>query len=344
MAAARAEDRRRLAALALTGWPDVDPEDQALEAAPRTERNAPEAAPSTRQAVGRTFPTFSEVAKDYFESYALTHLKPSTRRGYSILVESFLKPRIGPTPIDEIDGQTVSKLDRELVERKYRASSRLQVQAVLRSILRRYATEAGLLDEAPAFPRLPKVGRKIVSTLTEEELRRVLDAACRAHRLAFLLAAHAGLRAGEVRGLLWRDVDLAADHLIVRESVSYGERTPPKSGHERIVPLTKELRSALEECSSKASRSAVSLCDRGKPWSQHGLRQAFGRVCKRAGLEGWRFHDLRHYFVTALFRVGVAAPTVQSLAGHAHLTTTQRYAHVARVDLAAAIQRLSEAE
>jgi integrase len=44
---------------------------------------------------------------------------------------------------------------------------------------------------------------------------------------------------------------------------------------------------------------------------------------------------------TALFRKGVAAPTVQALAGHAHLTTTERYAHVARTDLKAAIARLA---
>jgi hypothetical protein len=43
--------------------------------------------------------------------------------------------------------------------------------------------------------------------------------------------------------------------------------------------------------------------------------------------------------VSALFRGGLAAPTVQALA--AHLTTTQRYAHVARVDLQAAIERLA---
>jgi integrase len=341
MAAARAEDRRRLAALSLTGWPDVDPESP-VSAAPATPSPAPsEVQKHDDTPSKKSFPMFSDVAKDYFESYAITHLKPSTRRGYAVLVKAFLNPRIGRRAINEIDLVLVNKLDRELVERKYKASSRLQVQAVLRSILRRYATEVGLLPEAPTFPRLPKVGRRIVTALTEEEFGKILGGASRVHRLAFLLAAHAGLRAGEVRGLLWRDVDLVAGHLVVRESVSYGERTTPKSGHERVVPLTKDLREALEAVSSRSSRAPVSLCAREKAWSEHGLRQAFGRACKRAGLESWRFHDLRHYFVTALFRVGVAAPTVQALAGHAHLTTTQRYAHVARVDLAAAIDRLS---
>jgi integrase len=74
---------------------------------------------------------------------------------------------------------------------------------------------------------------------------------------------------------------------------------------------------------------------------KYGLRQAFVRACRRAELKGWRFHDLRHFFVTQLFRGGTPAATVQALAGHAHLTTTERYAHVARVDLRAAIERLA---
>jgi site-specific recombinase XerD len=72
------------------------------------------------------------------------------------------------------------------------------------------------------------------------------------------------------------------------------------------------------------------------------IRKAFKRAAKRAGLDPkrWRLHDCRHFFVTELFRLGVGGPTVQRLAGHANLSTTQIYAHVAGVDLEAAIERL----
>jgi hypothetical protein len=49
------------------------------------------------------------------------------------------------------------------------------------------------------------------------------------------------------------------------------------------------------------------------------------------------FHDLRHFFVTELFRRGVSAPAVQRLAGHAEMSTTQRYADMTAEDLRAAI-------
>ncbi len=75
----------------------------------------------------------------------------------------------------------------------------------------------------------------------------------------------------------------------------------------------------------------------GKPWGESGLNQAFKHAQRRAGRSGLCFHDLRHFFVTELFRKGIGAPTVQRLAGHAELSTTQRYADMTANDLRAAI-------
>lgn len=77
-----------------------------------------------------------------------------------------------------------------------------------------------------------------------DERSEVYGSACPlapAHRLAFLLAAYAGLRAGEVRGLRWRDVDLEAGRLVLRQAICCGIAASPKFGHERIVPLASVL-------------------------------------------------------------------------------------------------------
>jgi site-specific recombinase XerD len=74
-----------------------------------------------------------------------------------------------------------------------------------------------------------------------------------------------------------------------------------------------------------------------QPWGETGLNQAFRRCQKRVGLSGLSFHDLRHFFVTELFRRGAPAPAVQRLVGHSDLGTTQGYADIVASDLRAAV-------
>lgn len=328
---ARAEERRRLAALAVTGSPYESPP-QATQAV----KAAPDAA--------STAPSFKATVLGFLTAYAKTVLKPSTLHGYMKILDGFLLSRIGDMPIDQIDANKVRELDAELVEGNAKPGTRRQMQIVIRSILCRYAVEAKLLVDPPRLPKLPKQGDKVPDVMTTAEVDKILAAASANawHVLAFLLAAHAGLRAGEVRGLRCRDVDLAANHLVVRENVCRGMTAAPKSGHEREVPLTKALRKAIEaRVKAGSPDDRVALTERGTPWGEYGMIQAFKRAGRRAGItKSWRFHDLRHYFVTRLFDSGIGAHVVQALAGHEHLTTTQRYAHVGRPNLRGAIAKL----
>jgi site-specific recombinase XerD len=84
----------------------------------------------------------------------------------------------------------------------------------------------------------------------------------------------------------------------------------------------------------------VALTKHRKDWGESGLNQAFKRAQEKAGLDGWSFHDLRHFFVSELFRRGASAVAIQQLAGHADLTTTQRYADLDANDLRSAIERI----
>lgn len=333
LAAARSEERRRLALLVETGTPDgtsASPGQSQSDEAPMAEAGR----------IDPSAPLFSDVADDYLRDFAESHLKPSTRRGYGVVLRTFLVPRIGHRRIDNIDAKIVRELDAEMARRKTKLSTRRNIQVVLRSVLCRYAVEAGLLTEPPRLPRMPRVGVTIVSVLSSEDVTRLIDATTEPYRLPLMLAAYAGLRAGEIRGLRWRDVELAAGRLIVRQNLCRGEVSTPKSGSERIVPLVPELKSMLDAITSKPRDGYVATAGEGKPWSEFAVMKAFKRACAKAGLTGWRFHDLRHAFVTALFRAGVGAPTVQALAGHSDLKTTQRYAHAAEVDLEDAIRRL----
>jgi len=159
--------------------------------------------------------------------------------------------------------------------------------------------------------------------------------------------ADAGLRPNEVRALLRRDVLLrwekgepVGGFVSVREGKSHGEIHTPKTG-QREIPVSPELAKLLAPLAKGEREGHVAVNDRRKPWGQWGLDEAFGRVAKRAGLEGWSVYCLRHYAITSWLRAGVPVHVVQRMAGHKHLSTTQKYVHFMKQDLEEAARRIA---
>jgi integrase len=203
---------------------------------------------------------------------------------------------------------------------------------------------AGYLTVMPELPKLPKVGKTEVIAASAADIALILHEpfgkgcgphrkkARQAARLAIALAAYGGLRASEVRGLTWSDVNLKAKTITIRRAICFGEIDSPKSGNERTIPIAAPLLAMLVEAAKKprCPWGPVAPKADGEVWADHGLLQALKRACKRLGISGQRYHGLRHYFVSALFEGGASAPTVQELAGHASLDVTQRYAHTTR--------------
>lgn len=144
-------------------------------------------------------------------------------------------------------------------------------------------------------------------------------------RPAIALAAYAG----EVRGLRWSDVNLDTELIFVRQAITCGQVVAPKSGHERAIPIAPALKEILVEAGKRRHKASdpVAPSSKGKPWTDGGLRNAFKRALRKANVPHTRLHGLRHFFITECFRGGASAPTVQQLAGHLHLSVTQRYAH-----------------
>jgi integrase len=329
--AALAEERRRLAAVAAKGSPFAIVDEAAAKV------QADEAPPAP---VG---PTFAEVVEGYWKAFAPSHLKASTRYGYRIILDNHLLPRLANEPIASINAATMREIDVAVTKRGLGRGTRRSVQIVLRSVLCKYAVEAGLLASAPAMPKLPKKSEKIPAVISTDDAGRVIGAALQPeHRLALLLAFHAGLRSCEIRALRVCDVDLVAGALYVRQAVCRGVVDTPKSGHDREVPLTPQLHEALTAaCQGKQRDDRVATTALGEPWGQYGLREMFGRVAKRVGVVNSTTHHLRHGFVTALLDRGVGAHIVKELAGHADLATTERYAHAVAKNKRAAIDLLA---
>ncbi len=147
-----------------------------------------------------------------------------------------------------------------------------------------------------------------------------------------LLAANTGLRRGELFSLKWENISFERKNLVVIGNTA-------KSGHTRHVPLNSEAVALLlgwrdSVCSEYVFPSPVTnrkLETIKKAWTQLRLR---------AGVENFRFHDLRHTFASKLVMAGVDLYTVKELMGHSTIQMTERYAHLAPEHTATAVERL----
>lgn len=185
--------------------------------------------------------------------------------------------------------------------------------------------------------------------LTEQEFKRLLAVVAQTkhaerNRLAFMLSHLAGLRVGEIAGLLVSDVFEAdgtiRERLVVRANIA-------KGGHERVVFLgerlrheIEQLRRSIEGVQPRKTERALLMTQKRTAFSPNTLCQLMNRLYADAGLDGATSHSGRRWFITKLANSGVSTKVIMTLAGHKHMTTTQRYIDVREDMMKAAVELL----
>ena len=179
---------------------------------------------------------------------------------------------------------------------------------------------------------------KQAKTLTQQELRRVLDyTATRKHSVrnrALLMTTHlSGMRVGEVASLRNSDV-LDAEGNIRNEIRLSAEQT--KGNEARVVFVSDKLRKELElythlmrnAYANPALKFFYSQKRTSDGFTANTLTQFFHYLYKRAGIDGASSHSGRRTFITNLASKGVGVRVLMSLAGHKNISTTQAYIDV----------------
>jgi integrase len=332
LAAAQTEEAARKLGATLFGDPEIMCGPNGVPLRPSGPAARPEAEP-----------TLAAVVERYLAEYAPSAMAPSTRDGYASKIRTHLLPRLGKLAVSEAFAVARSReIDVTLVEAGASISTRHNTFLGLRSVAK-FAVEAKILAVEPKFLPLPKRGKRVPSAPPAQDVATVIDAAsCSEHRLVILLAAHAGLRKGEIRALRCSDVELVNNRLVVRLSRYRSHTRSTKSGHERQVPLSPQLRAALIEARvhERPREQAAALSTRGEPWGSTGPYQVLQTTLHRLNLPGERLHALRSFFVTILLSGNVPVHVVRELVGHSDLATTQGYAAILAPDRGAAVQVL----
>lgn len=138
-----------------------------------------------------------------------------------------------------------------------------------------------------------------------------------------LFVIETAMRRGEVCALQWQDVDLHNQTLVIRES-----KTDAATGVKgRTIALSTRAVQLLEDLPGGRAGSVFAM----RPDS---VTQAFERMCTACGIEGLRFHDLRHEATSRLFERGLGIQEVASITGHADWSALKRYTHPRAQDVA----------
>lgn len=198
--------------------------------------------------------------------------------------------------------------------------------------------EDGYLSRNPCARTAPGKGaRTKIKPLAVEQVQAVISELPARFWVSALLGAGCGLRVGEALGLRIRSLDFTASELSVVEQLQLLPGAPPKlvapKTHSsiRVVPLPATVAEALNDHLSRWPGSPEELVLRsstgGPVWPNTFHADVWRPAAVRAGLGKARFHELRHFYATALIRAGESVKTVQAALGHASaMETLETYA------------------
>jgi integrase len=276
---------------------------------------------------------FSQAA-DLYIADRLPHLSSSTIQTEKGRLKP-LKTYFGTTCLSRIVADSVRMY---VTERKAGNLSNRTINmevSCLARILRRAKRWHLIADEVRPLPERRDIGR----VLTPEQKSKLMKTALskpewQVARLAMTLALNTTMRACEIRGLRWQDID--SKERVITVTVSKTE------AGQRLIPVNRDAWRAILELGERTKRLVGRSLEPSwyvfphaegntKPdpkLPMRSWRTAWRRLTKEAGLSGLRFHDLRHHAITELAESSTSDQTIMSIAGHVSPRMLAHYSHV----------------
>jgi len=197
------------------------------------------------------------------------------------------------------------------------------------------AINDGLVDLNPLRQvKLLKENNARSRYLTDEEEQRLRAQIGEEHWPLVTIALGTGLRRSEQFNLRWQHVDFNSNVLTIPRT---------KAGRVRHVPMNSIVRTLLRGMPSRLKSGWVfpSAAADTPLDSQNFMNRIFTPAVKRARIQDFHWHDLRHTFASRLVMKSVDIRTVQELLGHADIRMTLRYSHLSPAHLLDAVEKLA---
>ena len=268
-------------------------------------------------------PEFENIVRKLEQQVILRGQSKSTLNNYIRRIALFVI-HFGKMP-EQIDPEEINEYLAALA-RDPRSPSRSSFKHMVYG-LRYYYRLLGMNKKAIALPSLKK-DSKLPVILNHQELKELFAApTLLKHRVILTLIYSAGLRGQEVINLKISDIDFERKTIHIRQS---------KYKKDRIVPLAESMAVGLKKYLS-AENPHVWLFNGKEPdgrYSSNGLSWVMRENLKKTSItKEVNLHSLRHSYATHLLEQGLNIVTLKELLGHAEITTTMTYLHVAQCQL-----------
>lgn len=307
--------------------------------------------PLHEETLSNRYPTriiFGQVIDEWFLAREES-IKESSLVNYSFLIENHIRPEFGNVPLVDVTTEKLELfLKRKLQSGCLDGNGSLSAKTVsdIRSVLKMilsYARQKNYPVSAESKikgPRLPGSHIRVLSKTEQRQLEQVLFEEQLPIHLGILLALYGGLRIGEVCALRWEDINFTNGTLRVNktlqriQNLSSDERdktkvliTPPKTdSSNREIPLPEFFLLYLKE--HRQDGNKYLLTGTTQPSEPRCCLYQYKRILKKAGLEQFTFHTLRHTFATRCVENGFDIKSLSEILGHSSVNTTlQRYVH-----------------
>lgn len=184
---------------------------------------------------------------------------------------------------------------------------------------------------------------EVVSYLTNDEEEKMLThcEGVREHlRSIVLVDIHTGLRRGELFGLRKYQLDFNLSCINVGKRIRGRASQRTKTGKGRVIPMNSIVREELLKLTDDKGDLEYVFTNPETMQPFKDVKRSFKKACELAGINGLRFHDLRHTFGTRLAEAGESLHRIAELMGHGNIQMTMRYAHAVASGKRAAVERL----
>ena len=283
-------------------------------------------------------PTLGEAAKRWLAKRA--SLASNTLETYKVALDH-LKTSLGAMLVCEIEAKDIVAYQRARLAQQASGATINKEIFCLSSILGDYGVWQNVRRDVKRMDENEEAGR----ALTGGEENFLLECASIVGRqqgnwtplyTVTVLALNTGLRHKEIRMLRWKSLDL--ENRVLKVGVKTGE-SKTEAGKGRPVPLTQPAWAALDVWASrfpdrKPEHFVFPACENGYLNPERPVanwRTAWRHACRKAGLKGLRFHDLRHTAATKLLEHGTPIAVVAQILGWSASTSVRmakRYGHI----------------